>query len=333
MKKINSIYTLLIALLLISGCSSSSEDKAKQRPSWIDHASQAYPDNIYLSAVGQGSNRERATKKALSNLVEVFSVNVKAETKTLIEGVKTESALGVSLESSSTIQRNIETETEQAIQGAEIKETWLSPTGEYYALAVLHRISVSQNLTELIVALDQETVELIDYSINSAPNSILSINALRTARDKQVTRKMADVQLKHLSGSGVPNQLSTEKVELLIKQKLAAIDISVDAQTASQKTAIQAAVSRLGVNLVDQSSLEISGSTELTAPSYIDSWYWLRGSYLLTIKEQGQVISAKRWPIKVSAKQKELLMPRLNDKLESRINEYLQSLISDAPTL
>ena len=68
-------------------------------------------------------------------------------------------------------------------------------------------------------------------------------------------------------------------------------------------------------------------------PAYIDAWYWLRGSYELTITENGQVISRKRWPIKVSAKQKELLAPRLQDKVNSRMNEYLQQLISDSPTL
>ena len=59
----------------------------------------------------------------------------------------------------------------------------------------------------------------------------------------------------------------------------------------------------------------------------------LRGSYQLTISENGKVISRKRWPIKVSSRQKELLAPRLQDKLNTNMTQYLQQLFSDAPTL
>lgn len=326
---------IVLSILLISACTTASTvDKSnKQRPNWIDQAEVTYPSKIYLTAVGQSSNRTRAAKNAVANLVEIFSVDVKAETKTLTEAVKQESALGVTMESSSTLQRNIETKTEQAIQGVEIKQTWLSPGGEYYALAVIHRINAAQNLTESIIALDEETADLIDYSINVAPNSILAINALRSARDQQITRKMADLQLSYISGNGIPNDISNVKIEQLIKQKLASLQISVAADSGSNMKSVQAGLSRLGVKVVEQSALQVLSSRDMLKPAYIESWYWLRGSYELAITENGQVISRKRWPIKVSAKQKDLLIPRLQDKLNNRINEYLQQLISDSPTL
>lgn len=335
MKKIMHSIAILLSILLISACSTATtvEKKQTKRPNWIDQATASYPSNIYLSAVGQSSNRTRAGQNAVANLVEIFSVDVKAETKTLTAAVKKESALGVTMESSSTLQRNIETKTEQAIQGAEIKETWLSPSGEYYALAVLHRISAAQNLSELIVALDEQTADLIDYSINVAPNSILAINALRSARDLQITRKMANLQLSYISGSGIPNDIPSTKIEQLIKQKLASLQISVEADSVSNLKSVQAGLSRLGIKVVEQSSLKVLASKDTVKPASIESWYWLRGSYELAITENGQVISRKRWPIKVSAKQKDLLIPRLQDKLNSRINEYLQQLISDSPTL
>jgi len=334
MKKITVFAALLTTVFLLSACvSQPSEEGDNERPSWIDHAQVDYPESQYLTAVGQASNRTRAGKNAVANLLEIFSVNVRAETRTLTEAVKQESALGVSMESSSTLQRDIQTETEQAIQGVEIKQTWLSPSGEYYALAVLHRLSASQNLTESIVELDQKTAELIDYSINQSPNAIASINALRAARDVQITRKMSDYQLRYINGSGVPTDISSNKIEQLIKQKLAALSISAQADTESQVKAIQSGLSSLGVKVADNATIEVSGKADITNPTLIDAWYWLRGSYELSISENGQVISRKRWPIKVSAKQKDLLKLRLQDKLSTRMNEYLQQLISDSPTL
>ena len=333
--KITTLFiSMLISAFLLSACSSqSSEQTENKRPTWIDHAKVDYPESQYLTAVGQASNRTRAGKNAVANLLEIFSVNVRAETRTLTEAVKEESALGVTMESSSTLQRDIQTETEQAIQGVEIKQTWLSPSGEYYALAVLHRLSASQNLTESIVALDEKTAKLIDYSINQSPNSIASINALRSARDVQITRKMGDYQLRYINGSGVPADISSEKIEQLIKQKLAALSIAAQADTDAQIKAIQSGLSSLGVKVVESANVEVSGKADMTNPALIDSWYWLRGSYELSLSENGQVISRKRWPIKVSAKQKDLLKLRLQDKLSSRMNEYLQQLISDSPTL
>ncbi|WP_413693473.1 LPP20 family lipoprotein [Psychromonas sp. KJ10-2] len=334
MKKITLLASLLSSVFLLSACSTPSSTQGdNQRPTWIDHAQTEYPESQYLTAVGQASNRTRAGKNAVANLLEIFSVNVRAETRTLTEAVKQESALGVTMESSSTLQRDIQTETEQAIQGVEIKQTWLSPSGEYYALAVLHRLSASQNLTESIVALDEKTTELIDYSINQAPNAIASINALRSARDVQITRKMANFQLQYISGSGVPVDISSDKIEQLIKQKLAALAIAAKADTESQAKAIQSGLSSLGVQVTDNANIEVTGYADVTNPALIESWYWLRGSYELSLSENGQVISRKRWPIKVSAKQKDLLKLRLQDKLSTRMDEYLQQLISDSPSL
>ena len=330
MKKITLALPLLLSLLL-SACAAPTNE---ERPDWIDHAQNKYPSQVYLTAVGQASTRTQASKNAIANLVEIFSVKVKAETKTLTEAVKQESVLGVTMESSSTLQRNIQTETEQAIQGVEIKESWLSPNGGYYALAVLHRISAAQNLTESIIDLDKQTVELIDYSINVAPNSIVAVNALRSARDLQITRKMSNIQLNYINGSGIPVDFSSDKIEQLIKQQLASLQVSVDSTSSESDTSsVKAGLSRLGITVVDTSALEISAKMDMTKPAYIDTWHWLRGSYELTVIENGQVINRKRWPIKVSAKQKELLAPRLQDKVNSRMNEYLQQLISDSPTL
>ncbi|MEL0629439.1 LPP20 family lipoprotein [Psychromonas aquatilis] len=329
MKYVRLILPMLLASFVISGCSSSD---SVARPEWIDHASEKYPSNIYLSAVGQGSTRDRASQKAIANLLEIFSVKVKSESRTLTEGIKKESALGVTLESSSTIRRSIATETEQAIQGAEIKESWLSPLGQYYVLAVIHRISAAQNLTESIIELDKSTANLIEYSNDGAPNSITALNALRSARDKQVTRKMADLQLSYLSGNGVPVEVSSEDIEYLIREKLASIEASVEAPTEPQRNLLAASLSRLGIKVVDSSPFKVVGTLDLTQPAYIESWYWLRGSYELTMTENDQVISRKRWPVKVSTRQKEMLNTRLQDKLDSHMDEYLQTLVSDTPS-
>lgn len=320
----------LFSLFFITGCASTTSN---ERPLWIDNAQSLYSESDYLTAVGQASKRDRAGKNATANLAEIFYVNVRAETNTLTEATKAESALGVTMESSTSLQRSIQTETDQVLNGVQIRESWLSPNGEYYALAVLEKRKAAMALNESIMAFDDKTAELINFSINIAPNSIASVNALRAARDEQMARQMANLQLKQVSASGVPNDISSKKIEGLIAQKLANMKISVDIDSEKHAKTVQSGLAQLGVNVAKNANIVISADIDITEPTLLNDWYWLRGSYELSVSENGQVISRKRWPVKVSAKQQQMLMPRLQDKVNSSISQYLAELVSDSPTL
>ncbi|WP_028864800.1 LPP20 family lipoprotein [Psychromonas aquimarina] len=327
--KIKINLALLLVCSLLSACASTQQDK---RPAWIDNAQASYASSDYLTAVGQASKRDRAGKNAVANLAEIFFVNVKAETRTLTEATKSQSALGVSSESSTNLQRSIQTETDQALSGVIIKETWLSPGGEYYALAVLAKRPAAETLYESIMELDNSIAQLLDYSANTAPNAILSINALRKARDQQLRRHMANLQLKQLSRGGLPADISGAQIEKLIADKLAALQVSVDVDSAAHKKTIQSGLAGLGVSVVDNSDLQVSADIDISDPALLEGWYWLRGSYALSLSENGQVISRKRWPVKVSAKQQEQLNHRLQDNINGKIADYLVELISDTPS-
>lgn len=327
--KLNVI--VLFSCFLMVACATT--DEAQKRPEWIDNAKVTYPESDYLTAVGQASKRDRASKNATANLAEIFYVNVQVETKILTESTKQESALGVSMESATALQRSIQTDTDQAISGVKIKESWLSPSGEYYTLAVLEKRTAAMSLNETIMDLDNSSAELIDYSIKAAPNSIASLNALRAARDEQMARHMANLQLKQVSVSGVPSEISSKKIERLIANKLASMEMSVDSDSEKHTKTVQSGLAKLGVKVVDSATIVVSADIDITEPTLIKGWYWLRGSYELSLSENGQVISRKRWPLKVSAKQKEMLTLRLQDSINAKITQYLTELVGDTPTL
>ncbi|MEI6897310.1 MAG: LPP20 family lipoprotein [Psychromonas sp.] len=330
MKKIHLLCYLLSCFFIVS-CATTSADQ--QRPLWIDNAQSEYSESDYLTAVGQASKRNRAASNATTNLAEIFYVQVRAETNMLTKATKEESALGVTMESSTSLQRNIQTKTDQALSGVKIKESWLSPTGEYYALAVLGKRTAAMSLTESIMELDNSTAELINYSINTAPNSIASLNALREARDEQMARQMANLQLKQVSPSGIPSDISSKKIERLIAQKLATMEVTVQIDNKIEAQMVQSGLAKLGVKLVDNANIVVSADIQLTDPMLINNWYWLRGNYALTLSENGQVMSRKHWPIKVSSTQQALLDLRLQDTINANVSHYLIELMSDSPRL
>lgn len=330
MKKYSILACLLSSIFIIS-CATTAQQENK--PQWIDNAKASYAENDYLTAVGQASKRDRASNNAKANLAEIFYVNVRSETNTITNASKEQSSIGITLESSTFLQHSLQTKTDQALSGVKIKESWLSPSGEYYALAVLDKRKAAMSLNESILELDESTATLINYSINIAPNQLASLNALREARDEQIARHLANLQLKQVSVSGIPVEISSKKIESLIAKKLATMNIAVNNDNSIDNKSVQYGLSQLGVNVVDESSLVIVAESDITEPSFINGWYWLRGSYQLSIFESGQVISRKRWPIKVSAKQDALLSPRLQDYINSEITGYLSELLSDSPTL
>jgi len=330
MKKM-PVLACLLTCVLLNACVSAT--RPAQRPAWIDSAQSVYPESDYLTAVGQASKRDRASKNAKANLAEIAYVHVQAQTSTLTEATKAQSALGVTSESSTLLQRSIQTETDQAMSGVTTKDSWLDDNGEYYVLAVLAKRSAALSLNESIIALDESTAELIDYSINTAPNAILSLNALRAARDEQLARQMANLQLKQVSHSGVPADISSKKIERLIAQKLASMQVSVNIEAPKHAKTVESGLGNLGMHVVDNANIVVTADYDISAPMLLNGWYWIRGSYELSFSENNHVISRKRWPIKVSAKQEALLTSRLKDGISEKISAYLIELVSDSPTL
>lgn len=324
------VLCCLCCCFFITACASTASDS---KPVWIDNAQSLYAENDYLSAVGQGSTRQRATKNAIANLASIAYVHVRAETNTLTEATKAQSVLGVTLESSTSLQRNVQTKTDQALSGVKIKHSWLSPAGEYYALALLDKRSAALSLHESIMALDQSTAQLLQYSAQGAPNSIVSLNALREARDEQLARQMANLQLKQVSVSGIATPISSKQIERRIAEKLASLQMMVNIEAPNHAKTVQAGLAQLGIRVVESANIEVRAEHDITEPTLLNGWYWVRGSYQLSIIENGLVISRKRWPITISAKQEALLAQRVRDHVAGHMRDYLAQLLSDAPAL
>jgi hypothetical protein len=321
MNHISLFLSILMSSLLLGGCASVNEKEANQRPGWIESAQLTYPIEGYLTALGQGNLQTEAEQHARANLVEIVSLPMRIEAKKQTNSAKQRSVLGDPLQATNVLQDSIE-----------IKERWQNKDGAFYALAVIDRSKAAKDLIKTIEALDKKIEHLIDYSSNIAPNTVLAFNTLWSARHLQLIRDTENAQLQYISDNNLPSIITDEQIEQRIKQKLAMLTMSVDSNSYNGLSSLQAALSQLGVKVVDNASLHISSRMDITEPSYINAWFWIRGSYELIIKENGQVISRKRWPIKVATKDAELLVPRLQDKLRENINGYVQEMLREPPT-
>ncbi|TRX53931.1 LPP20 family lipoprotein [Thalassomonas sp. M1454] len=320
---------MLLCGFLLAACSSNDDTTP---PSWINSPDSLYPSTQYLTAVGQASKRDRASNVALANLAKIFTVEIEADSSDLTSAVSTSSLAGMQTTTTQELSRNIVTNTELELQGAIIKEAWQSPTGDYYALAILEKQKAARHLTQTIRNADKNTQQLISYSSNQAPNIVLALTSLRQARAEQIKREVANKQLVQVANQGIVNKTSSKEIETLIKLSLAELKVATAAESERSNNVLQSALGQLGIPHAIESNLTLKANLDTIDPTFTNQWYWLRGSYDLSILDGDTVISSKRWPIKISAKEEQLLEARLQDQISAKLPDYLIELLSTQPT-
>lgn len=323
---------MLLLTVFFYGCSSTDNVP----PAWITNAESQYPASQYITAVGEASTKENASNLALVNLAKIFSVDIKSTSSDLTQAISQQSDAGSFVESTQKISRSIVTKTDIELQGAMIKETWQQPqknnNGHYFALALLNKNLAAKRLILAIRSADQDTANLLAYSANKAPNLVLALHALRNARDVQIKRELDHQQLLIVTDKGIINKIGVKDIEAMMRDALATLKIASVAESSSSKALLQSGLGEIGIQSVKDSNLILKANLELLDPANIQGWYWLRGSYELSISDGDNVISQKRWTVKISAKDEEMLMPRMKDHINKKVSGYLIELLSTKPT-
>ena len=94
---------------------------------------------------------------------------------------------------------------------------------------------------------------------------------------------------------------------------------------------LQQALAVLGIGVVEQSNLVLSGSTDLAPVEEKQGWYWQRGSYDLSFADGANTLAKNRWPIKVSSTDRGLLEQRVRDEVNGSLPGHVFDLLSTDP--
>jgi hypothetical protein len=111
--------------------------QARDAPLWVNKPSAAYPEHLYVSAVGSGQDRQRAETGALGALAAYFKQSVTSA----VTITDTERQMDGRGASDSRMSLSIEAEvTLDALIGAEIKNAWYDGQNKsWYAAAVMEK--------------------------------------------------------------------------------------------------------------------------------------------------------------------------------------------------
>ena len=321
---------ILICLFLLSACA-----KTPVVPDWISGNPTEYSTNRYLLGRGEASSVGLARDRARADLAKNFSVKIREQTTDeLLWQQGGEGRQGLQ----TTISRNIQSQTNQLIEGVKIAETWRAEKGgNYHALAVLDRLQAGSRIRAQINQLDNETAE----SINKARREDAlpdQISAARNALEAQLKRRhqQAVLTIVDVTGTGIKPkyQLANLKNDFdkLLKRWEISPQITQDDLGGGEEL-LAGALGNIGVlHRADTAAADylLTGQLISKKLNTTDGWYWLRGVLTVSLQDRnsGQIFGTHQWFFKVSSRQEDLVKIRARRYLAAILDRELLEVLT-----
>lgn len=317
---------VIIALsFLLTACSSTSK-----QPDWLDKASEKYPQQRYLSAVGEADNRNTANDRALANLAKIFEVAVKDKSLDISQAQVSTGLSGRIVTNTQSAARYVSTEAQQVLEGAQVVESWQAEQGKTYVLAVLEKSPAERRFREAIRSADRQIEDRVKYAGQQATNPVVALAALEQARKIEHKRNNLNRNLSVVSGKGITAHYDQAHLEKLLRNALATLRFHAVADSTQLQHSLESAIGALGITLDENSPYQLKATMDTEEIQKKQGWYWLRGSTELSLIHKDETLAKKRWSLKVSATDKGMVEQRAKDRLSDQMEVYVYELISEA---
>ncbi|MDO9576746.1 MAG: LPP20 family lipoprotein [Candidatus Cloacimonadales bacterium] len=156
MKK--GIIFVLVSMLVLS-CAVYAKKKKVDPPKWLGNPKSEYPENMYLSAIGEADSRSMAENMAAANLSKIFESNVKTD-ETYTQRYQELTKNGqTSYEDQSDVTKNVNIQSGQTLINLEFGDSYTNDMGRVFVIAYLNRMKTGQIYEEKI----NENAAKIEY--------------------------------------------------------------------------------------------------------------------------------------------------------------------------
>lgn len=184
MKK--SLIIVIIAMLMLSCSMYAKKNKA---PKWLDNPKSEYPENMYLSALGEADSRDMAENMAAGNLARIFESNVKTDQTYTQRYMELTKDGQTSYEDQSETLKNINISADQTLFNIEFGESYTDKMGRVHVIAYLNRMKTAdiyeqkinenaERIKQYKQLADESFDILFDYAAMSAAAAFSSQNEI-----------------------------------------------------------------------------------------------------------------------------------------------------------
>ncbi|MCK5893056.1 MAG: LPP20 family lipoprotein [Endozoicomonadaceae bacterium] len=314
---------ILIVLCLCSAFLFACANRSQQLPKWVHSPNKFYSANQYLTSVGEGESIQQAKQQALASLSRIFSVSI---SETQLDASIFSSVKG---RTETKVTRHISLEASNQLRGAEVNKVYVSPEGHVFAIAVLDKIKTAIYLKNEIRLFDTKVNTQLVYATTQSPNFVSTLNALKQAMGDQLKRENLNRDLIVVNDNGLQTDISSGDIEKMIKKSLSILSFDVESKDDFILDSLQSAMTDFGVSVNKQSDVKLVGEL-LLEPLFKESdWYWLRGTLVLKLVQDGELLSHKHWAMKQSGKQVSVVNSRLYNYVNKHMPDYLVELMTE----
>ncbi|MBI5043314.1 MAG: LPP20 family lipoprotein [Nitrospirae bacterium] len=219
---------------------------AEKKPEWINNPALSYPEEKYLTGVGEGDTQKSAEERAYAAIARIFRVEVSSRSVELEKYLQVESKGKTEAQRQVAIEEMTKVTSEKILEDVKIVQTWQDKTtARYYALAVINRSHAAAALKERINILDAEAKDFFRKA-NEASDKFEKIRNLRRIIRALVLREAynADFRIVNSAGTGLespinPGNITQELEEFLSKEFNVYVTVAGDNSRTIRKAVIE----------------------------------------------------------------------------------------------
>jgi hypothetical protein len=199
LKKVSPLFSTLCVAAVLLGSSGCAVFSSKE-PDWVSNPKIAYPDNLYLVAVGSGDTRRAAENTASASLSRIFESHIESDER--LQDTTRETT--TSFEQSSEFSSDINILSSQTLYNIQHAEAWKDELARYHAVAYLNRRDTAAIYRDKI---EEQTsqVNFLQASAETETNVLKKYATLRAANTHALQAEYLLRQLKVIYPPAVPD--------------------------------------------------------------------------------------------------------------------------------
>ncbi len=259
--------TILLSLIiiLILSCAAHAVKRKGSKPEWLKNPKAVYPEQMYLTAIGEGDSRSDAENMAAGNLSRIFESNIKAEETVnqrymeLTKNNKTE------LEEQTDVTKSVNIQSKQTLLNIQFGESYTDDVGRISTIAYLNRMKTAEIYENKI----NKNAGRIDYFVGISKKSddpILKYAALSAASAVSLHNELLLTQLTIIFPSAIDMlEINYHHDQIIKDTKAAAANVSCKIAIQNDdenkiKIMLEELINDLGFVLSEDNVLRIDGN-------------------------------------------------------------------------
>ncbi len=259
MKKI--ILFVFVAIIL-SNCAVNAKSKKSKIPEWLQNPKKVYPDQLYLTAIGEGDTRADAENMATANLSKIFSSKVHSEENVNQRYMELTKSGKTDLTDYTSVNKNVKITSNQELFNIQFAQSYTDKNGIVHVLAYINRVQTSDIYQQKIGENAKKVRYFIKKSKNAEPlkkYAYLSAAMVFAKKNKTLLDQLAIIDKDSIELLKLGYSLNDLTIMLSDAARNVDFTISVKDETSRITPILEDILTDMGFILGDNGVLQIEG--------------------------------------------------------------------------